>query len=225
MDYDIMECIDIFLNKIFEKSNVEEYKWIKENRIVLYCMLNIDNYRYTGDNSKIQEYMYTNKNSVLNIMIPLGIDNKTCRILEQIYSKKNFSEWWSLLYSIIYSYNEFNLSEGVMNIIIENKNIDEIFKKFEQNLYMYITSYGKQNKTDTFNYMNFRDYVVEVKTLLFLIKNKKIIGDKADDLVNRCKKILSLDYSDKNISNNYWQIYNSLKNDSNLFTWLNTSGI
>lgn len=221
IDYNVMECTDIFLKKIFEAYQTEEYQWIKDGRLILYCLLNINNYKCYVEKIRLQEYVYANENAVLNQMIPIGSDDKNCEVLELIYSKKNFHEWWSLLSSMMSCLYTFNLSEGVMDIIIASEKIEEIFEQFQQNLYTYKTSYGNQYSTDTFDYRNFGNYCGEVKILILLIKSKKLAGEMAEDLVNRCKKILKLDYSSCDISSNYSQMYEFFKRDSELFNWLN----
>lgn len=53
-----------------------------------------------------------------------------------------------------------------------------------------------------------------------MIKNKMIKGEKTENLVKRCKKILEMDFTDEETSRNYFEIYSYFENKNDLFEWL-----
>ena len=47
-----------------------------------------------------------------------------------------------------------------------------------------------------------------------------IKGEKTENLVKRCKKILEMDFTDEETSRNYFEIYSYFENKNDLFEWL-----
>jgi hypothetical protein len=215
MDRNILECTNIFLEKVFDSNTNDEYEWIKDDKIVLYCKLNIDNYKYSINENNIHKYVYENIHHVIELMSTCNRDDKIRETLKLIYSNKNFDEWWKILKNLVDSNNGFKLDEDIMNIIVENNKIDEIFKKFQEKLYTYKTGYGNQYNTNTFDYCNFSCYREEIMILLILIKNGKVKGDEADDLVRRSKELLELKES------NYSWMINYFEKENDIYDWLN----
>lgn len=227
MEYNVLECSNIYFEKVFEEYHAEEYHWIKEERMQVYFLLNIANYRQPIDRMQLQEYVYSHKDDVLTQMICLGKDEKINEFLEQIYTLRNFDNWWQLIACIERSIYTFRISNNVMDIIADYNNLDTIFERLQENLYKYKTSYGngKTFDTDTFDYCNFGEYCGDIKVLLLMIKSGKIKGEKAEELVERSKKVLDKDYSDPDVNRNYSQMYIFLQRDKDLFNWVNSADI
>lgn len=227
MEYNLLECSDIFFEKVFAEYHAEEYQWTKSERMRVYFLLSIEKYRYPVDQKKLQKYVYSHKEDVLTQMICLGQDVNINEFLKQIYTPKNFNEWWELISALECSIYSFCISDAVMDIIADYDKLDEIFEQLQLNVYKFKTSYGngKMFDTDTFDYCNFGEYCGDIKILLLMIKNKKIGGEKALELVKRSKIVLNKDYSDPDVRRNYLQMYSFLQRDKELFDWLSTTDI
>lgn len=226
-EYNLLECSNIFFEKVFEEYHAQEYRWIKYERTQVYFLLNIGNYRKPIDKMQIQQYVYSHKDDVITQMICLGQDEKINEFLERIYTPRNFDEWWDLISSLECSIHTFRISDNIMEIIADYEKLDSIFERLQQNLYKYKTSYGngKTFDTDTFDYCSFGEYCGDVKVLLFMIMSGKLNGEEAEELVERSKKILDKDYSDPDVNRNYSQMYTFLQRDKQLFDWLNSQEI
>lgn len=219
-DYGILECLDVLFEYIFDKAEVEEYQWINDLEIEIYCYLNINNYRKIFDTKKLQEFAYDNINRFLGMLIPLGNDNKNCNMLQLIYSEKNFQSWWNILTSISNSQYTFVVSESLADLIVSTGKLGDVFERFEDGLYSYTTGYGNKYTTDTFDYTSFQYYRGEIKIILLLAKENKINGSDTDKLLEHCKNLLGLDYSNDTIKGNYGNMYSYLERDTDLFEWL-----
>lgn len=217
-DKNTLDCTNIFLNKVFESNNNDEYKWIRKDKLVLYCKLNITNYRYSINETNIHKYVYENINEVKELISACNNNDKIRETLKLIYSNKNFSKWWEILASLVDSNIEFQLDEDIINIILESNKIDEIFEIFRDNLYIYTTGYGNQRNTSTFNYCKFHRYRGDIMVLLMLIRNGKLEGDGAVDLVKRSKELLK--YKDSNIEANYSCMIKDFEKRNEIYDWL-----
>ena len=58
MEYNVLECSNIFLEKVFEEYHAEEHHWIKNGRMLVYFLLNIANYRQPIDCGYRTFYLY-----------------------------------------------------------------------------------------------------------------------------------------------------------------------
>lgn len=210
-DYEGMECIDVLMAKVFQKNNANEYDWINNIYIEIYLFVNLDSFELKYSKEDLQEYVFLNKNHFLSIVIPLGKYKKNDELLKKIFSNKQFSEWWEIFTTIAGSEETFEMSEDIMDMIINSNKIDDILEQMEKQLYYYVTSWGSVKQCDTFDYRKFNKYRGYVKIILMMIKCGKLSNIKTDELVERCKEILNLDYSVESTRNNYLDICNFLK--------------
>lgn len=74
--------------KIGEKENAEEYKWITDIRVELYCFLSIENYKKTIERLEWQEYAYNNVNEILTILIMYETDT---------FDYCTFNQYWGYI--------------------------------------------------------------------------------------------------------------------------------
>ena len=124
-DYIDSKYADEFLEKIFDSSDAEEYKWIDDKSLKLYCYLSINN----TDLSFLQkeewmEIIYDDKKTFLKIAIPLGYTEKINNILREIYINHKFEDWFEILSPIITSFAEFELNDSILEIIATESNLN-----------------------------------------------------------------------------------------------------
>ena len=225
VDLEPLECIDVFMEKIFPNRKCDEYDWINNIKTKIYLYINIDSFALKCSDDDLKEYAYNYPNDFLSILIPLGEDRKNCELLLRIFSMKKFNEWWRILTAIAWSQNSFEMSDELMDVIMGSKKLDDIWKQIEQHLYCYNTGWRKMKQTDTFNYLSFSEYSGSVNILLRMIMRGKLkLSDtRAEDLVKRCKAILDLNYSLECNENNYSLIYEFFKKDPGIYEWLERS--
>lgn len=223
LNYEAIECIVLFMEKVFQKSECDEYNWINDIKIVVFLWINIKSFLIKYPKVDLQEYAYNHMNEFLSILIPLGDDERNCELLLQIFSHKKFDEWWRILTTIAHSQYVFNISDDLMDIIVESGKIDEIMEKLERQLYCYNTGWGQNKQTSTFDYCCFYNYSGEINIILRMIMRGKLSNTKTEELVKRCKMILNMDYSTEYNQNNYYFMYKFFERDSTVFEWLKTA--
>lgn len=216
-DYIDSKYADEFLEKIFDSSDAEEYKWIDDKSLKLYCYLSINN----TDLSFLQkeewmEIIYDDKKTFLKIAIPLGYTEKINNILREIYINHKFEDWFEILSPIITSFAEFELNDSILEIIATESNLNYILNKVEKNLYTY-RYLNYDNTTNTFDYTMFGKYSGYVKVLLILAKKNKVSNQRIDEVVNRAKLVVDENNNDENLRS----IKEFLEKDRILLNWLN----
>ncbi len=219
-DYEPMECIDVFMEKIFQNQECDEYDWISNIKTAIYLWINVTPFLLKYSKVDLQEYAYSHVNDFLSILIPLGEDSKNCELLLQIFSYKKFNEWCRILTAIARSEYSFEISDELMDMIIDSEKIDDIFEQMEQHLYCYNTGWGQTKQTNTFDYCSFYEYSGDVNVILRMIMRGKLSNTKTEELVKRCKTILNLDYSTEYNQNNYSSMYDFFERDSAIYEWL-----
>mgnify|MGYP007061781131 CR=1 FL=1 len=216
-DYIDSKYADEFLEKIFDSSDAEEYKWIDDKSLKLYCYLSINN----TDLSFLQreewmEIIYDDKKTFLKIAIPLGYPEKINNILREIYINHKFEDWFEILSRIITSFYEFELNDSILEIIATESNLNYILNKVEKNLYTY-RYLNYDNTTNTFDYTMFGKYSGHVKMLLILAEKNKVSNQRIDEVVNRAKLVIDENNNDENLRS----IKEFLEKDRILLNWLN----
>lgn len=219
-DYEPMECIEVFMEKIFQNQECDEYDWISNIKTAIYLWINVNPFLLKYSKVDLQEYAYSHVNDFLSILIPLGEDSKNCKLLLQIFSYKKFNEWWRILTAIARSQYSFEMSDELMDMIIDSEKIDDIFEQIEQHLYCYNTGWGQTKQTTTFDYCSFYEYSGDVNVILRMVMRGKLSNTKTEELVKRCKTILNLDYSTEYNQNNYSSMYDFFERDSAVYEWL-----
>lgn len=218
-ELDNLECVDILLGKIFRQISPEEYKWINNNELELYFRLNIDNYKKALDIQQMREFAYYNSNQFTYILVCFGNDKSNRTIMRQIYIDSQKETWWRILANLAGHQYEFDLDEDLIEII-KDEEIDWIFNDYINPLYHYKTREGRKKQTDTFDYTYFENRQGYIKIILLLIKLGIVNSENGNELLKRCKKLISLDYNDESICSNYYKMYEFLTRDVPLFKWL-----
>lgn len=201
-ELDNLRCVDILLGKIFGQINPEEYKWINNNELELYCRLNIDNYKKALDIQQMREFAYYNSNQFTYILVCFGNDKSNRTIMRQIYIDSQKETWWNILANLAGHQYKFDLDKDLIEII-KNGGIDWIFNDYIKPLYHYKTREGREKPTDTFDYTYFEKRQGYIKIILLLIKLEILNSEDGNEMLERCKKLINLDYDDENIWSNY----------------------
>lgn len=215
---DYIECFNIFMNLVFKKNDAQEYKWINDYNIKIHCFISIQNYKEDFNKEELRKYVYEKKYSLILELIAYGTNEEArLKILSFIYSKKYYLKWWKLLCN---TSNISKLNDEIKDLIVKDNMFNEVFERFEENLYKYKSQYfyGEHN-TNTFDYCNFNYYKNEIITMLYLIKDGKVIGEKAIDLKKRCKTLLN----EYNTTNNYELMCEFFERYKEISEWIKIS--
>lgn len=220
-DWESLGCIDMFLERVLKNSGCVEYKWISNIEIALYLRLTLESFIWQYSKVDFQEYAYEKKAEFSYVLTLFGKDEQICEVLSEIYTEKMFKEWWKILLMIVSTFETFQISDNVINIIEGSSEIDSVMEKLENKLYSYNTSWGATQKTDTLDYSRFNTCKSYISIILQARMRGKLFGNKkVDELVARCKKIIKLDYNIEYNKKNYRDMYNFFEKDTAVFEWL-----
>lgn len=210
---DYVKCFEVFMNLVFQIKNAQEYKWINDYKIKIHCFISVENYEENFNIEELRQYAYENESDLKKELSSYATNEDILRILQLIYSKKHYLQWWKLLCC---TSDTSKLTDEIKDLIIKDKMYDRVFEEFDNKLYTYKLSYNDKRSTNTFNYCNLNDYKNEIRTMLYLIKDKKVLSEKTENLLKRCKKILK-DYSE---DNNFKWMCEFLEEDKELLKWI-----
>lgn len=216
-DFTELKVYDELLKLILKSPNALEYEWTKDSLIDIYLYLTLENYNLINDSEDLKRYAFENENDFLTIIILNGDDDTINVLLEYIYSEKNLTKWWNIVLSVIDTFNSFNLSKQLMNLIRESNVLNELHEKIEARLTALDFSDDEFNELEI-DYLLFHQFRTEIKIALILAKNGYMSESKIDLLKKTTKKMIEFNVDNLKIKNDI-TFKEFLQRDQSLYSW------
>lgn len=223
---DFSDFRTLFLEKVFEQINAQEYKWIENttNKFTFYVALTNTQFNAIfNELTEFREDFYSmDKNKLLLILIYFGYDEKVNYLLKEVFTDNYKNEWLEIVLFLASSLQEPYFDNEILNIIDKLQIIPKKIKEIEKLLYSYPLG---TNNNEQFRKQANKDYIDSTQFFnnrglinIFMLQKKQNIlpNEVGDRLVKTCKKIIQ--DGDENE-----EMYKLLQSNYSIYNWLKKS--
>lgn len=211
---------ELLLEKMFERYEADEYKWIDDDFVKLFYYISLKNTNFVSlfdSNSEFLKFIYElDINKLLFILIVYGYDDKVDDVLNRMYVEKCRDYWFDIIESMARSlYNptfDDEVLYKVVNLDFLRPRIEELENK------LHCKEICDDNKIIDFDkdIYKMKDYEIRpgLIKLVLLLHKKEILSDGSGLYLKKfCEKVVKGDI-------NFSSLYEELERNDIIFDWL-----